>query len=77
MPFVFAAWVSREKLPDQFVEMFNKANAVGLEHIDEIVASHPFDLYDLKKYYKLHLSYHLHERKRQGIERFLRLITYQ
>ena len=77
LPFVFAAWVSREKLPDQFVEMFNKANAVGLEHIDEIVASHPFDLYDLKKYYKLHLSYHLDERKRQGMERFLRVITYQ
>ena len=77
LPFVFAAWVSREKLPDQFVEMFNKANAVGLEHIDEIVASHPFDLYDLKKYYKLHLSYHLDERKRQGMERILRVFTYQ
>jgi len=77
LPFVFAAWISREKLSDQFIDMFNKANAVGLEHIDEIVASHPFELYDLKKYYNLHLSYHLDERKREGMERFLRVITYQ
>jgi len=77
LPFVFAAWISREKLPDQFIEMFNKANAMGLEHIDEIVATHPFELYDLKKYYKLHLSYRLDERKREGMERFLRVITYQ
>src|SRR5688500_10108951 len=53
LPFVFAAWISREKLPDQFIEMFNQANAVGLEHIDDIVASNPFELDDLKKYYKI------------------------
>ncbi|HEX6192207.1 MAG TPA: menaquinone biosynthesis protein [Chitinophagaceae bacterium] len=77
LPFVFAAWISREKLPDQFIELFNRANAVGLDHIDEIVATHPFELYDLKKYYTLHLSYHLDERKRQAMDRFLRVITYE
>ena len=77
LPFVFAAWVSREKLPDQFIEMFNNANAVGLEHIDEIVATHDFNLYDLKKYYTLHLSYHLDERKKKGMDKFLSIISHQ
>lgn len=74
LPFVFAAWVSKKQLPDDFIELFNQANASGLEHIDEIVAATPFELYDLKKYYTLHLSYKLDERKRMGMELFLRYI---
>ena len=76
-PFVFAAWISNKKLPDNFVEMFNKANAVGLKRIDEIVASYPFDLYDLKKYYTLHLNYLLDERKKKAMEYFLQVIGEQ
>jgi chorismate dehydratase len=75
LPFVFAAWVSTEKLPDEFIQLFNEANALGLQHIDEIVAQNPFDIYDLKKYYTLHLSYYLDERKRQGMKRFLQIIN--
>jgi chorismate dehydratase len=74
LPFVFAAWVSTRKLPDEFVQEFDKANALGIDHIDEIVASIPFEIYDLKKYYTVHLSYHLDERKRQGMRHFLRAI---
>lgn len=71
LPFVFAAWVSTRPLPEDFVRIFNAANAEGLGHIDEIVAATPFTLFDLKKYYTLHLSYLLDERKRAGLERFL------
>lgn len=71
LPFVFATWVSTRKLPDDFIAMFDEANALGLQHIDEIVAQENFDLYDLSKYYKLHLSYILDERKRMGMEKFL------
>jgi chorismate dehydratase len=71
LPFVFAAWISTKKLPDDFIELFNQANALGLEHIDEIVAANPFDLYDLKKYYNLHLSYKLDSRKQKGMHLFL------
>lgn len=74
LPFVFAAWVSTRPLPDEFIRLFNEANAMGLQHIDEIVAEIPFDLYDLKKYYTLHLSYHLDERKKKGMNRFLQAI---
>ena len=71
LPFVFAAWISTRPLPEDFIQLFNEANGLGIKHIDEIVAGNPFDLYDLKKYYNLHLSYKLDERKRKGMERFL------
>ncbi len=74
LPFVFAAWVSTRPLPENFIRQFDKANSLGLEHIDEIVANTFFDVYDLKKYYTLHLSYQLDERKKQGMAKFLHLI---
>jgi chorismate dehydratase len=77
LPFVFAAWISTKPLPEDFIKEFDEANAMGLQHIDEIVAGERFDLYDLKKYYNLHLSYHLDERKRKGLELFLQFINTQ
>jgi chorismate dehydratase len=74
LPFVFAAWTSLKKLPEDFIEEFNRANALGLDHIDEIVAKEKFELYDLKKYYRLHLSYVLDIQKRKSMEKFLELI---
>src|SRR4029078_11486132 len=56
LPFVFAAWVSNKPLDPSFIEAFDKANAMGLQHIDEIVAANHYELYDLKKYYTLNLS---------------------
>jgi len=74
MPFVFAAWISKQPLPTSFIQKFNEANAIGLNHIDEIVTNLQFDLYDLKKYYSLHLSYKFDDRKRKGMELFLQYI---
>ena len=71
LPFVFAAWISTRPLPEDFIQLFNEANGIGLQHIDEIVAANPFGLYDLKKYYNLHLSYKLDARKLKGMELFL------
>jgi chorismate dehydratase len=75
LPFVFATWVSTKKLPDEFITLFNEANGLGLQHIDEIIAQTPFDIYDLKKYYTLHLSYHLNEKKKEGMQLFLKAIS--
>jgi chorismate dehydratase len=74
LPFVFAAWISNKPLPESFIRKFNEANAIGLTHIDEIVSAQNFDLFDLKKYYTLHLSYKLDERKIQGMDLFLQYI---
>jgi chorismate dehydratase len=74
LPFVFAAWVSKKELPANFTESFNDANALGLQHLDEIIAQNPFEGYDLKKYYKHHISYRLDEDKKKGMEKFLQYI---
>ena len=74
LPFVFAAWVSLRPLAQSFTELFDNANAEGLMLIDEIVAKTPYELYDLKKYYKLHLSFFLDEAKQKGMRHFLQII---
>lgn len=74
LPFVFAVWASKKELPAGFVEEFNRANALGLRHIDEIAAAASDHLFDMKKYYTLHLSYSLDERKQRSMELFLRNI---
>jgi chorismate dehydratase len=74
LPFVFAAWVSNKPMTQDFIKIFNEANATGLDHIDEIVSKLPFDLYDLKKYYTLHMNYLLDEKKREAMEYFLLVI---
>lgn len=75
LPFVFAAWVSTKPLPEDFINLFNEANAMGLQHIDEIVNGERTDLYDLKKYYTQHLSYTLDSRKKKGMDHFLHVIN--
>ena len=77
LPFVFAAWISNKSLSKSFIQKFNEANALGLEHIDEIAEAQKFNLFDLKKYYRLHLSYRLNERKKRGMELFLQYIEEQ
>jgi chorismate dehydratase len=77
LPFVFAVWVSNKTLPSEFLKIFDEANAIGLNHIDEIVASHPFELYDLRKYYTLHMNYLLDENKKKAMEYFLQVIGEQ
>jgi chorismate dehydratase len=75
LPFVFAAWVSIRRLPSDFIEKFNQANAIGLKYIDQIADEQNFKLFDLRKYYKHHLSYKLDERKKKGMELFLQIVS--
>jgi chorismate dehydratase len=74
LPFVFAAWVSNRPLDPAFITEFNEALKMGLSHIDEIVEEVNFPLFDLRKYFNLHLSYPLDERKRKGMELFLKIV---
>jgi chorismate dehydratase len=76
LPFVFAAWVSKREFPKNFIELFNNANAMGLDHLDEIAAAYPFAGYDLKKYYSFHISYRFDEMKKKGMQKFLELIAH-
>lgn len=74
LSFVFAAWVSNKKLPEEFVTSFNEANKSGLLHLEEVIQENPSSLFDLKKYYTSHISYLLDEEKRRGLKMFLEKI---
>ena len=75
LPFVFAAWVSNKALPAEFISAFDAANAMGLQHLEAIVAAHPFPEYDLLHYYKKNIHYELDENKRKGLDLFLKMIS--
>lgn len=74
LDFVFAAWVANKELPDAFVKSFNEANAVGLQHLEEVIAENDFPYYDLHTYYTENIKYKLDEAKIAGLEKFLELI---
>lgn len=74
LPFVFAAWVSVKPLPEDFIRLFDEANALGVNALDELLSDIHFELYDLRKYYTIHISYPLNEAKRKGMDKFLQLI---
>ncbi len=73
LPFVFAAWVSSHRLPDDFIRAFDEANAYGLARLPEVVALHPFESFDLQEYYTHNVSYHFDEQKRAGLQKFMEL----
>ncbi len=71
LPFIFAAWVANKELPESFIQKFNEANALGLDHLDEVIAANPYPVYDLDVYYRENILYYLDEAKKQGLARFL------
>lgn len=75
LPFVFAAWVANRPLSEDFIRLFDAANAVGFRELDRVVEEHYITYYDLKKYYEQDISYHLDEAKRQGLTLFLSKIN--
>ncbi len=58
------------------MEAFDKANAFGLQHLNEVIATIPASeqVYDLHKYYSENISYQLTVAKRKGLELFLSLL---
>ena len=72
---MFAAWVSNKELPQDFLEEFNAAMGIGLEHLDEIAAANHIPYYSLKTYYKDNICYHLGEAEKKGLALFLEKIS--
>ncbi|RQO30992.1 hypothetical protein DBR32_09805 [Taibaiella sp. KBW10] len=69
--FVFAAWIANKALPETFIQQFGEANALGLQHIDAVIAENPFPEYSLDTYYRENIQYVLDEDKRKGLNLFL------
>ena len=76
LPFVFAAWVSNKKLPDDFIKKFNEALSIGLEQIPQLIYILPtqYFAFDLKEYFTKNISYTLDTPKKVALKRFLKEI---
>ncbi len=76
LPFVYAAWISNKEIPPEFKRKFNEANRYGLERLNEVIAQHPYQTYDLLKYYKEDVSYYIDEKKMEGLNLFLNYLKH-
>jgi chorismate dehydratase len=74
LPFVFAAWISNKKLPEDFITLFNQKNGEGLRNIEAVIQENEFNYYDLHMYYTQNISYKLSPEKIKGMNLFLELV---
>lgn len=74
LDFVFAAWIATKPLPESFLEEFNKANAIGLQHIEQVAMANQVPYYDIHTYYTQNIQYDLDEQKLKGMQHFLSLL---
>lgn len=71
LPFIFAAWISEKQFSKEFIENFDEANALGIQHMDTIAAQTVFPDYDLQYYYANNIQFYLDDAKRAGLSLFL------
>jgi len=73
LPFVFAAWMSNQPIPEDFKTLFNNANAYGVAHIEEVLDQLPARThgYDMETYYTKNIEYRLTDKMQQGMQLFL------
>lgn len=76
LPFVFAVWVSRIDLTDQFLTTFNEALSKGVDEIDRLIYLMPPTQagLDLKTYFTKNISYELDAAKKQALHTFLQAV---
>jgi chorismate dehydratase len=74
LPFVFAAWVSNKPIPEDFITLFNQSTALGLQHLDLIIARETDPPANLMEYYTKFVKYELTPQKREGLKHFLSLL---
>jgi len=78
LPFVFACWVAKHPLPDSFIKQFNEALAYGVSHIEEAVNDYAqyniLSKEDLLSYLQHNLSFIFDEKKKKGLELFLKMV---
>ncbi len=74
LPFVFAAWVTTQDLPEGFETLLNQAFKTGLQSIEEVVLEFQpkFDKnFDVREYFTRYISYEFDVQKKLGLELFL------
>lgn len=75
LPFVFACWVANKKLPEDFVEKFNKSIAFGIQNKEAAILeweAKSNQQVNVREYLEKYISYPLTPQKRQGMNLFLK-----
>ena len=79
LPFVFACWVSNKQLGKEFLDSFNNALSFGVNNIDKTSAYFAkisvISEEELKIYLKTNIDFILDDKKRNGMNLFLRLLS--
>lgn len=73
LPFVFAAWVSKEQLNLELVSLFSESLRMGLAEIPKVVSINQgnYPGIDINQYLTQSISYRLDEAKREALSLFL------
>jgi chorismate dehydratase len=79
LPFVFAAWVSTEKMDPDFIKEFNAVLKYGVDHtadaINENVGNLSLSKEKALEYLTERIDYRLDDEKRKGMQFFLKYIS--
>ena len=74
LPFVFALWVSKNKIESDFIESFKCNSFIGINNLEKISDIKTFLDYDLNIYYTSNISYEFSLQKKIGLKHFLELV---
>ena len=78
LPFVFAVWLSRKELSEEFEREFNHALQIGLGDLIGAIEKYPYEGLDqdtLLSYLEKSIDYHLDDAKVEGMNRFFELMN--
>lgn len=78
LPFVFACWVANKKLPDEFINDFNRALKYGIDNrpalIAELIEQNAY-FTDIEVYLTQNIKYDYNATKKQALNLFLDYIS--
>jgi chorismate dehydratase len=74
LPFIFAAWISNKKIEKKIIQQFEKANSLGLLHIDEVIKANENSI-NLKIYYTQNIKFEFTREMSEVIRLFLNKIN--
>ncbi|MDF1672126.1 MAG: menaquinone biosynthesis protein [Vicingaceae bacterium] len=74
LPFVFACWVANKKLPQSFIDNFDKALSIGVNAIEDVIESkdkRAITKKELSNYLTHNIDYNLTNDKLKALSKFL------
>jgi chorismate dehydratase len=78
LPFVFACWIANKKLPESFLQEFNKALKFGVYHVEQSISHYKLmEKYptNVKEYLTHYIKYNLGDAQLNALKVFLSKIS--